>query len=144
MISNKKKEKGKYRLVNIIIKINRVTVRDINLPPSINKFSKKFTKYIIASLIDFFSGYNQIEFNEKNRDLTAFHTPIGLLKMTTLPQKTINSITQFARITIKILQKHIPRLYFPFLDNIGVKRSKIRYDDTRILPNIRRFILEYI
>ena len=77
----KKKEKGKYRLINTTIKINRVTIRDANLPPSVNKFSKKFVKYIITSLIDFFSGYNQIELDEKRRDLIAFYTPIELLRM---------------------------------------------------------------
>ena len=80
----KKKEKGKYRLINIIIKINRVIIRDANFPPSINKFSKKFIKYIIASLIDFFSGYDQIKFDKKTRDLTAFHISIGLLRIITL------------------------------------------------------------
>jgi len=54
----KKKEKGKYRLINITIKINRVIIRDTNLPPSINEFFKEFIGYIIASLIDFFSGYD--------------------------------------------------------------------------------------
>ena len=119
-------------------------VNDTNLPPSINEFFKKFTKYIIAFLIDFFSNYKQIKLNKKSKNLTTFHTPIGLLRITTLSQKTINSVTQFARITIKILQKHILCLYFPFLDNIDVKRSKIRYDDARIFFNIRRFILEHI
>ncbi len=64
--------------------------------------------------------------------------------MIILPQKTINSVTQFARITTKILQEHIPRLYFPFLDDIGVKGFKIRYDDARMFSGIRRFILEHI
>jgi len=77
----KKKEKGKYRLINTIIKINRVIVRDVNFPPSVNKFFEEFIRCIIAFLIDFFSGYNQIEFNEKSRDLITFHTSIGLLKM---------------------------------------------------------------
>ncbi len=99
----KKKKKGKYRLINTTIKINRVIIKDVNLPPFINEFSKKFVEYIIASLIDFFSSYNQIKFNKKSRDLTAFHTPIGLLRMTTLPQKITNSVAQFARITTKIL-----------------------------------------
>ena len=54
----KKKEKSKYRLVNVIIEINRVIVKDINLPLSINKFFKEFAGYIIAFLIDFFSNYN--------------------------------------------------------------------------------------
>src|SRR6266536_3537106 len=88
----KKKKKGKYRLINIIIEINRVIVRDANFPPSINEFFKKFTDYIIAFLIDFFSNYNQIKLNKKSRDLTTFHTPIKLLKITTLPQRTTNSV----------------------------------------------------
>ena len=58
-----------------------MTIKDINLPPSVNEFFKKFAGYIIASLIDFFSDYDQIKLNKKNRDLTAFHTPIGLLRM---------------------------------------------------------------
>ena len=78
-------------------------IRNTNLPPSVNEFFKKFTEYIIAFLIDFFSNYNQIKLNKKSKDLTTFHTPIKLLKITTLPQRTTNSVAQFARITTKIL-----------------------------------------
>src|SRR6266511_2331519 len=77
----KKKEKGKYRLINTTIKINRVIVKDTNFPPSVNEFFKEFTDYIIASLIDFFSSYNQIKLDEKSRNLTAFYTFIKLLRM---------------------------------------------------------------
>src|SRR6266536_6052272 len=77
----KKKEKGKYRLINIIIKINRVIVRNTNFSLFINEFFEKYIGCIIASLIDFFSSYNQIKFNEKSRDLTTFYTSIGLLRM---------------------------------------------------------------
>ncbi len=77
----KKKEKGKYRLVNIIIEINRVIIKDVNLPPSVNEFFKKFVGCVIAFLIDFFSGYDQIKLNKKSRDLTTFYTPLGLLKI---------------------------------------------------------------
>jgi len=56
--SMKKKEKSKYRLINIIIKINRVIVRDTNLSLFVDELFKKFIDYIIAFLIDFFSGYN--------------------------------------------------------------------------------------
>ena len=71
-------------MINIVIKINRVIVRDVNLPPSVNEFFEEFAGYISAFLIDFFFGYDQIEFDEKSRDLTTFHTPIGLLRMITL------------------------------------------------------------
>ncbi len=77
----KKKEKGKYRLINVVIEINRVIIRDINLPPSINEFSEEFVEYVIVFLIDFFSGYNQIKLNEKSRDLITFYISIGLLRM---------------------------------------------------------------
>ena len=42
------------------------------------------------------------------------------------------------------MQEYILCLYFPFLDDIDIKRSKTKYDDARVLPNIRRFILEHI
>ena len=80
-----KKKKGKYRLINTTMKINRVIMKDINLPPFINEFFEEFTGCVIASLIDFFSNYNQIKLNEKSRDLTTFHTLIGLLRMIILP-----------------------------------------------------------
>ncbi len=80
-----KKKKGKYYLINTAMEINRVIIRDADLPPSVDEFFEEFVRYIIAFLIDFFSGYNQIKFNEKGKDLTTFHTPIGLLRMITLP-----------------------------------------------------------
>ncbi len=84
------------------MEINRITIRDGNLPPTINEFSEKFNNYTIISLINFFSGYNQVKFDEKSRDLISFHIPIKLYRMTTLPQSAINLITQFIRVIIKI------------------------------------------
>jgi hypothetical protein len=49
---------GEYQLINIIIKINEVILRDINLPFLIDKFLEEFIGYIAALLIDFFSRYN--------------------------------------------------------------------------------------
>ncbi len=67
------------------MKINRVTIRDGNFPPAINEFSEEFGNYAIISLINFFSGYNQIELNEKSKNLINFHTPIRFYRMTTFP-----------------------------------------------------------
>jgi len=47
----------------MILKINLITFRDINLFLFINEFSKEFTKYFIISLINFFFKYNQIILN---------------------------------------------------------------------------------
>src|SRR6266498_1576295 len=78
----KKKEEDKYRLINNVMEINRVIIRDGNLPSAVNEFSEEFRNYIIILLINFFSGYAQIELDEKFRDLISFHTLIKLYKMT--------------------------------------------------------------
>ena len=56
-----------------------MTIRDANLPPYANKFSKKFARYKVMSLVDFFSSYNQLELNIESRNLIAFIIPLGLL-----------------------------------------------------------------
>jgi hypothetical protein len=66
------KKSSKYKLVNAAIEINKHTIQDANLPPSVDEFSKEFAGCQIASMIDFFSGYNQIELNVKSQDLTGF------------------------------------------------------------------------
>jgi len=88
----KKKDQGKYRLVNTAIEINRVTIRNTNLSPSVNEFSEEFVECVVASLINFLSGYNQVKLDVKSRDFINFHTSIGLLRMTTLSQGIINSV----------------------------------------------------
>ena len=139
-----KKKSGKYRLVNAAMEINKHTIRDANLPPSVDEFSEEFAGCQMASMIDFFSGYDQVELDVKSRDLTGFQTPIGLLRMTTLPQGATNSVAQFVRIVTKILEDLIPEDCLPFLDDIGVKGPLSTYDDKEVLPGIRQFVMEHI
>jgi hypothetical protein len=139
-----KKKSGKYRMVNAAMNINKVTVRDANLPPSVDEFSEEFAGMQMTSLINFFSGYDQIELDSRCRDLTAFMTPLGLLRQTTLPQGATNSVAQFVRIVVKILADLILTVCQPFLDDIGVKGPYSRYQDIEVIPGVRRFVLEHI
>lgn len=140
----KKKGVDKYRMVNAAMSINKVTIRDANLPPAVDKFSEEFAGMAVASLIDFFSGYNQVTLAEECRDLTAFQTPIGLLRQTTLPQGATDLVAQFVRIVTKILEEHIPARCRPFLDDIGVKGPKTTYGDKEILPGIWRYMYKHM
>lgn len=54
----KKSISGKYWLVNVVVELNQVIVRDTNLPFSANKFSKEFAGCAISSLIDFFLSHD--------------------------------------------------------------------------------------
>jgi hypothetical protein len=87
-----KKETTKYRMVNAAVILNKHTIRDANMPPNPDEFAESFAGCQIASLVDFFSGYDQITLHPKSRDMTAFMTPLGLLRQTTLPQDAINSV----------------------------------------------------
>jgi hypothetical protein len=58
------------------------------------------------SLINFFSGYNQITLHKESRDITAVITPIGLLQSCTLVQGATNSVAVFQRTITKILRDH--------------------------------------
>ena len=54
------------------------------MPPDANEFMEEFSRMAIASLIDLFSGYDQITLDERDRDMTVIHTPLRLLCQTTL------------------------------------------------------------
>jgi hypothetical protein len=140
----KKKKQKKYRLINAIIEMNRMTVKDANLFSSIDEFFENFTDCAIASLIDLFFEYDQVELNRQSRDLIAFMTFIELLRMIILSMKTINSVAQFVRIIMKILIDHILDVARSFLDDIEIKSLKTKYDNEEVAFDIRRYILEHI
>ena len=126
------------------MELNRVTVKNTNLPPSTDEFSEEFAGCAISSLIDFFSGYDQVELDEESQDLTAFMTPLGLIRMTTLPQDATNLVAQFVRIVLKILALHLRDRAKFFLDDVGVKKQKSKYNNEKVAPGIKRYVLEYI
>jgi hypothetical protein len=80
----KKKDKINYRLINAIMEINRVTIKNTNMPPSVDEFAENFFRYAVISLVNFFSKYDQIKLDFLSRDITAFMIPLKLLRMTIL------------------------------------------------------------
>ena len=50
--------KNKYRIINAIININKIIIRDVNLFFNVKKFLKKFINMLIMSLINFFFNYD--------------------------------------------------------------------------------------
>ena len=45
-------------MINAIMNINEIIIRDVNLFFNVKKFLKKFVNMLITSLIDFFFDYN--------------------------------------------------------------------------------------
>ena len=120
-------------------------MRDANLPPNPDEFSEEFAGCEVVSLINFFSGYDQVELHESSRPLTAFFTPShGLVQQCTLPMGTTNSVAEFVRVVTKILQDLIPHVCMPYIDDIAVKGPKMDYGGELLELGVRRFIGEHI
>ena len=64
--------------------------------------------------------------------------------MTTVPQGATNSVAQFVRVVMTILEDLFPTVAMPFLDDIGIKGPYTDYDDAEKLPGIRRFVYEHL
>jgi hypothetical protein len=107
-----------YRLINNAQRPNAVTERDAYIPISADEFSERFAGRSVYSLFDLFSGYDQVPLHTDSRDMTAFQTPIGLLRQCTLPQGATNSVAVFIRTIMKILEDHFPEAA-PFIDVWG-------------------------
>ncbi|KAF0314880.1 hypothetical protein GQ607_010359, partial [Colletotrichum asianum] len=52
------KKDSNIRLINLYIKLNKISIRDTFIPLSANKFLEDFTNYKIISFLDLFSRYN--------------------------------------------------------------------------------------
>lgn len=70
---------GKYIQINVVVELNWVTIRDVNLPPFVDEFSEEFASYASSFLIAFFFSYDQVEIHEESQDFTVFMTPLGLM-----------------------------------------------------------------
>ena len=144
MIFSQKKKSNKYKMINAILKMNRVIVRNVNLFFAIDEFVENFVKCAVVFFIDFFIDYNQIEFDKICRDLTTFMTFIELLKMTILFQKIINFVAQFVRIIIRIFCDYIFDKAKFFFDDIEIKKLKTIYNDEKIIFDICKYMTKHI
>ena len=68
---------------------------------------------------------------------------LGLVRMTRLPTGWTNSVANFMRVIAKVHWRQIPRFVRPFIDDVGIKGPKARYNDEEISPGVRRFVYEH-
>jgi hypothetical protein len=138
-----KKQWG-HRIVASFAEANSYKVLEVALPPRVVEFSEEFARMAIASIIDLFSEYDQVELTEKSRDMIASQIPLGLLCFTGIVQGGTNSIQAFQQINTKIQDDNILECCRVFLDNVGGKGPTTRYDNIETYPGIRQFVLKHI
>ncbi len=71
-------------------------------------------------------------------------TPLGLMRMTTLPQGATNSVAQFVQIVLKFLAPYLCDQAKSILDDVGVKGPKTKYNNKEVASRIKRYVFEHI
>ena len=145
------KKNGDLRMVHDLQKLNGVTIRDTGVPPILDEFVEAYAGRSIYSVLDMYWGFYARVLDVKSRDMTAFQTPLGVLRITSLPMDFTNSPSEFQACMVFILQDEIPQVADVFIDDIPIKGPKSRYlnskgEEERIKenPGIRRFIWEHL
>ena len=139
-----KKKNNKYRKINAVITINRVTIRKVNLFFQMNAFVEKFVDMQMIFLIDFFSKYDQLSFDKRNRNGISFMISFELLRMIILIQRIINFVKQIIRIANHILNVQISKKCQTFVNDITIENDRNDYDNKKIVSKIRIFLFRHI
>jgi transposase InsO family protein len=145
-----KKKSGKLRIVHDLQPLNGVTIRDADVPPILDEFVEPFAQQQCGTVFDLYWGYDARKIDVKSRDMTTFWTPLGLLRLTSLPMGFTNSVAEFQKCMTFILKDEIPHVADMFIDDCPIKGPKSQYLDAKgepetipENPGIRRFIWEH-
>ena len=144
------KKTGKLRIVHDLQALNAVTIRDAGGPPILDDFVEPFAGRQCYTVFDLFWGFDARRVHPDSRDLTAFSTPLGLLRLTSMPMGYTNSPAEFQKCMVFILRDEIPTVANIFIDDLPIKGPATTYPDKTGNPEtlqensgIRRFVWEH-
>ena len=129
------KKNGTLRFIQDLQPVNKVTIRNAGIEPTIDAFVEAFVGRSIYSVSDLYSGYDQFQLAVESRDITTMRTPLGLVRMCTLPQGGTNSVAHMVNAVNKVLRDCIPDITLSFLDDIPIKGCSVEKRDETIKPD---------
>ncbi|KAE8218950.1 hypothetical protein CF319_g7264 [Tilletia indica] len=139
------KKNGKLRKVVDLSSLNKVTIRDANIPPNIIDITEQLAGRVCYGSADVYSFFHQIILALQSRPLTAIRTPLGLLKSTVFPQGATNSPAYAQRVSTHVFQDEIPHSASVFVDDLIMMGPKSNYDDELYQgTKLRRWFVEYL
>jgi len=139
------KKSGALRFIQDMQPANKVTIRNMGSGPIVDEVAEAFAGRSIYSIGDLYSGYDQFQLALESRDLTTMRTPLGLMRMCTLPQGATNSVAHMQNAMNKILRDFIPEKTIPFVDDLPIKGCSMEEMDETILSNgCRKFVMDHI
>jgi hypothetical protein len=144
------KKNGKLRIVHDLQPLNKVSERDAGMLPIVDNFVEGFAGRQCYTVFDLYWGFDARKMEPESRDMTAFMTPLGPLRITSMPTGYTNSPAEFQKCMVFILQKEIPHIANIFIDDSPIKGPVSAYLDStgkpgrlESNPGIRRFVWEH-
>jgi len=139
------KKNGTLRFIQDMQPPNKVTIRNVGVGPLVDEFAEDFAGRAIYSIGDLYSGYDQFQLAQNSRDITTMRTPLGLLRMCTLPMGATNSVAHMQNAMNKILAPFILEKTRPFLDDMPIKGCLEEFkDETLREDGIRQFVWDHM
>ena len=145
------KKNGKLRIVHDLQPLNKVSVRDAGMLPIVDDFVEGFAGRQCYTVFDLYWGFDARKMEPESRDMTAFMTSLGLLRITSMPTGYTNSPAEFQKCMVYILKDEIPDKANVFIDDLPIKGPKSCYPDEHgkpaVLaenPGIRKFVWEHM
>src|SRR6202789_4603373 len=145
------KKNGELRIVHDLQRLNRVSIKDAGVPPILEEFVEAYAGQSVYAVLDMYWGFHARMLHEDSRDMTAFQTPLGVLRIASLPMGYTNSPAEFQACMMFILQDEVPNTAGVFIDDIPIKGPSTQYLGKDGLPKripqnpgIRQYIWEHL
>ena len=121
-------------IVHDLQPLNKISTRDAGLPPNLDNFVEPFARRQCHTVFDLFWGFDAHKVHPTCCDLTAFLTPLGLLRITSMPTGYTNSPVKFQQCMVFILQDEILHIANIFIDDLSIKGPASGYLDENDEP----------
>lgn len=113
-----RKKNGSLRFCVDYRKLNAVTHKDAFPLPRIEETLTNLTHAEWFSTLDLASGYWQVAMDAKDREKTAFTTPLGLFEFNRMPFGLCNAPATFQRLMQQCLSRQLSESLLVYLDDI--------------------------
>ncbi|GBG74421.1 hypothetical protein CBR_g18833 [Chara braunii] len=124
-------------------KLNAVTIRDAGSLPQTDLLAESHAGWSIDSLIDLYSGYDQLPLDARDRPYTAIHTPVGQLQMQVTPMGFTNAVAEAQRGMLAVAGNMFPEKCEPYIDDNPIKGAQNK-DEMEVQPGVRKFVWDHL
>jgi hypothetical protein len=94
---------------------------DTGVPPILDEFVASFAERAAYSMLDMYWGFYTQIVDPKNHNMTTFQTPLGELRIASLPMGYTNSPAEFQACMMFIPREEVLEKAGVFIDNVPIK-----------------------